>query len=114
MNSSNKDLMKNTIKYFHLKEKEGKYFKYILNFWPGCTGANPGYSMVNVGRRAGGEKNFRNSFFSNYLSQPLDIWHTALTHGPILWDLISGLSLIHFLFIHLVKLVRFFDINGQW
>jgi hypothetical protein len=78
--------------------------------------------MVNVGRRAGGGrwaaggrgKTFRNSFLSNYLSQPLYIWHTALTHGPILWDSISGLSLIHFLFIHLVKLVRFFDINGQW
>jgi hypothetical protein len=66
------------------------------------------------GGRAGGEKNFRNSFLSNYLSQPLDIWPTALTHGPIPWDSISGLSLIHFLFIHLVKLVRFFDINGQY
>jgi hypothetical protein len=44
------------------------------DFWPGCTGANPGYSMVNVGRRSGGlGKTFRNSFLSNYLSQPLDI-----------------------------------------
>jgi hypothetical protein len=24
------------------------------DFWPGCTCANPGYSMVNDGRRAGG------------------------------------------------------------
>jgi hypothetical protein len=71
------------------------------HFWPGCTGANPGYSMVNVGRRAG--KNFRNSFLSNYLSQPLDIWYTTSTHDPIPWDLFSGLSLIHFLFIDLVK-----------
>jgi hypothetical protein len=47
--------------------------------------------------------NFLNSFLSNYLSQPLDIWHTALTCGPIMWDLISGLSLIHFLFADLVK-----------
>jgi hypothetical protein len=57
------------------------------DYWPGCTGANPGYSMVNVGRRAGGlGKTFRNSFRSNYLSQPLDIWHTIFTCGPILWD----------------------------
>jgi hypothetical protein len=66
--------------------------------------------MVNVGQRAvgggrsgGGRragKNFRYSFLSNYLSQPLDIWHTALTHCPILWDSISGLSHIHFLFIN--------------
>jgi hypothetical protein len=35
---------------------------------------------------------FRNSFLSNYLSQPLDIWHTALTRGPILWDSISDPS----------------------
>jgi hypothetical protein len=42
--------------------------------------------------------NFHNSFFSNYLSQPLDIRYTALSHGPILWDWISGLSFIHFLF----------------
>jgi hypothetical protein len=63
--------------------------------------------MVNVGRWAAGGgrvgKNFRNSFLSNYLSQPLDIWHTALTRRPISWDSISGLSLIHFLFIDLVK-----------
>jgi hypothetical protein len=60
--------------------------------------------MVNVGRRAGGRgKNFRNNFLSNYLLQPLDIWYTASTHGPILWDSISGLSLIHFLFTDLVK-----------
>jgi hypothetical protein len=54
--------------------------------------------------------NFRNSFLSNYLSQPLDIWHTALTHGPYTVgfdfrsvayrDPVYRLSLI-------------FDINGQ-
>jgi hypothetical protein len=68
--------------------------------------------MVNVGRRAGVRaggrpggrgKNFRNSFLSNYLSQPCDIWYTASIHGPILWDSISGLSLIYFLFADLLK-----------
>jgi hypothetical protein len=48
-------------------------------------------------------ENFRNSFLSNYLSQPLDIWHTALTYNPILWDSISGLLLLHILFTDLVK-----------
>jgi hypothetical protein len=41
-------------------------------------------------------KTFRNSLLSDYLSQPLDIWHTSLTHDPIPWGLISGLSLILF------------------
>jgi hypothetical protein len=47
--------------------------------------------------------NFRNSILSNYLSQPLDISHTTLTRVTILWDLILGLLLIHFLFTDLVK-----------
>jgi hypothetical protein len=70
--------------------------------------------MVNVGRWAAGGcgKTFRNSFFSNYQSKPLDIWHTALTHSPILWDLISGLSLFHFLFIDLVKFSTLM-VNGR-
>jgi hypothetical protein len=50
---------------------------------------------------AGWGKTFPNSFLSNYLWQLLDIWHTALTHGPIPWDWISCLSLIHFLLINL-------------
>jgi hypothetical protein len=49
------------------------------------------------------EGNFRNSFLSNFLLQPLDIWYTALKHGLILWDLISRLLLIHLLFTNLVK-----------
>jgi hypothetical protein len=53
--------------------------------------------MVNVGWRAGRE-NILASFLSSYLSQALDIWYTASTCDPIPWDLISGLSLIHFLF----------------
>jgi hypothetical protein len=52
-----------------------KLFENEHNFWPGCTGRG---------------KTFRNSFLSNYLSQPLDIWHTALTRGPILWDPIGN------------------------
>jgi hypothetical protein len=52
--------------------------------------------MVNGGK-------FSNSFLSNYLSQPFDIWHTALTRVPILWDSISGLSLITLLFIDFIK-----------
>jgi hypothetical protein len=56
--------------------------------------------------------NFHNSFLNNYLSQPLDIWHTALTSGPILWVSISDLSLIHFLFAHLVKFSTLM-VNGK-
>jgi hypothetical protein len=41
--------------------------------------------------------NVRNSFLSIY------IWHTTLTRDPIPWDLISDLSLIHFLFNDLFK-----------
>jgi hypothetical protein len=50
-----------------------------------------------------GRKFFSNSFLSNYLSQPLDIWHTVLTCGPIQLDSIKGLLLIHFLLTDLVK-----------
>jgi hypothetical protein len=60
----------------------------------------------------GWEKTFRNSFLSNYLSQPLDIWHASLTLGPISLDSISGLSLIHFWFIDLVK-VSTIMVNGR-
>jgi hypothetical protein len=65
--------------------------------------------MVNVGQWAGGGwalKNFRNSFLSNYLSQPFDIWYTASAHGIISWDSISGLSLIHFLFADLFNFLH--------
>jgi hypothetical protein len=55
---------------------------------------------------------FRNSFLSSYLPQSLDIWHTALTCGPIPWDVISGLSLINFLFADLVKFSTFM-VNGR-
>ena len=46
---------------------------------------------------------FRKSFFSNFLSQSLDIWYGTLVWGPILWDSISGLSDIYFLFTDLVS-----------
>jgi hypothetical protein len=35
---------------------------------------------------------FPNSFFSNFLSQHLDIWYTAFTRGSILWDCLSSTS----------------------
>ena len=41
---------------------------------------------------------FRKIFFSNFLSQSLDIWYGTLVWGPILWDSISDLSGICFLF----------------
>jgi hypothetical protein len=42
---------------------ESDFFLYLdiyvyTYFWPGCTGANPGYSMVNVGRRGRAGKIF--------------------------------------------------------
>ncbi len=43
-------------------------------------------------------KNFRNTFLSNYLSQPLDIWYASSARGSILYDIISDLSAISFLF----------------
>jgi hypothetical protein len=58
-------------------------------------------------------ENFHYNFLSYFLTQPLDIWNTALTCGPMLWDSISGLSLIRFLFTDLVN-SKIFDINGQW
>jgi hypothetical protein len=54
------------------------------------------------GQAGGWGKKFE-SFLSNNLSQPLNIWHAALTCGSILEDSISGLLLIHFLFTELVK-----------
>jgi hypothetical protein len=59
------------------------------------------WSMSGDWRTSG--ENIRYSFLSNYLSQTLDIWHTAVTHDPIPLDSISGVELIHFLIIHLVK-----------
>jgi hypothetical protein len=49
---------------------------------------------------------------SSSASKVLDIWHTALTHGPILWDSISSLLLIHFLFTDLVKFSTLM-VNGK-
>jgi hypothetical protein len=56
--------------------------------------------------------NVHKSFLCNYVSQPLDIQHTALTCGPIIWDSISGMSLIHFLFTDLVKFSTLI-VNGR-
>jgi hypothetical protein len=67
-----------------------------------------------------GRKYFCNSFLSNYLSQPLDIYYATLTRGPwILWDSISGLLLhIHFLFTDLVEFLtvveNFCNIKASW
>jgi hypothetical protein len=48
--------------------------------------------------------NFCNSFSATTYHN-LVIWYSAITPGPILWDLISGQLLIHFLFTdYLVKL----------
>jgi hypothetical protein len=82
------------------------------DFWSGCTGANLGYSMVNVGRRMGGEKLFVTFFSATTYHSLFDIWHTAFPHAPILWDFISGMSLIHFLFIDLVKFSTLM-VNGR-
>jgi hypothetical protein len=64
------------------------------------------------GSTDGRVKIFRKRFLNNYLSQPLDIWYTALKCGPIWWDLISGLSLNHFLLTDLVKFSTLM-VNGR-
>jgi hypothetical protein len=83
----------------------------VLKWWMSGDGRAVG--------RAG--KYFRNSFLSNYLSKPLDISYIASTRRPILLDLISGLSLIHFSFTdltlnfrHCQWLTFFCNITASW
>jgi hypothetical protein len=47
--------------------------------------------------------NYRYRFLRTYLSQSLDIWHTALTRGPISWHPISCLLLNHILFTDIIN-----------
>jgi hypothetical protein len=73
--------------------------------------------MANIGQQAGlaggrAGKYVRNCYLSYYLLKPLGIWHRALTHGPIPWDLISDQQLIHFLFTHFVKFSTLM-VNGR-
>ena len=51
---------------------------------------------------------FRNTFLSNYLSQPLEIWYASLSCSTVLQVPISGLLDLYFLFTDLVTFATFF------